>query len=197
MNEWPWVVVPALLVALAVRVDARVVGPYFALSSIIAGTEGITARMWYEQSPLRQALVRRFVYPAVAGFLLGWTDLATMDIISVGFLAAGLLLWPTVFHGLPWFVPRHSWHLPALYATFTLAFSALAGAGLTFYRLLIELSGGNVRDWFLDQFLATAIFWAVALIAAALFRAVFTRTRDEAIRREGMAAGSYDGIERD
>lgn len=195
MADWPWVVVPAIVVALTVRVDARMVGPYFAISSVIGGTEGITARMWYEEGPLRQALIRRFVYPGVAGFLLGWTGLSTTDIVSVGLLAAGLLFWPTVFHGLPWFVPRRTWHLPALYVSFAFAFSALAGVGLTLQRLLAELSDGNIRDWFLDQFLATVIFWVIALIAAAFFRKAFARTRDEAMRREDTGTGSQDGFE--
>lgn len=195
MIDWPWVVVPAVVVALTVRVDARVVGPYFALSGVISGSEGITARMWYEEGPLRQALARRFLYPCIAGFLLGWSGLATTDVVSVGLLAAGLLLWPMVFHGLPWFVPRRTWHLPALYTSFAVAFGALAGVGLSVQRLVVEFSDGDLRDWFLEQFLATAIFWVLALIGIALFRAAFARTRNEAMRRESKGAESSDGLD--
>ncbi|MFC7362486.1 hypothetical protein [Nocardioides astragali] len=163
-------------------------GPYFALSSVISGTEGISARYWYEEGPLRRAFVRRFLYPGIAGFVLGWTHLSKVDVIAVGPLAAGLLLWPMVFVGLPWYVPRHSWHLPTLYASFVVAYGASCGIGLAVQRLVVDFADGNVAGWLAEQLVFTLIFSVVAAVSVAVFRAAFASTT--AVTRNREAAGS-------
>lgn len=106
MASWPWVVLPALLCALVVRLDAKLIGPYFSIGSILGATEGVFAWQWYEDNKLRNAFFRRMLYPVLLGFCLGWTSLTQLDLASVGALTALLLLWPLVFHGIEWPVPR-------------------------------------------------------------------------------------------
>lgn len=56
MGTWLIVVAPAFVVALLIRYDARYAGPYFPLSALIAGYEGLLA--FVDDKHRRAALLR-------------------------------------------------------------------------------------------------------------------------------------------
>lgn len=188
MAGWAWVVVPAVLTALVIRIDAKLVGPYFALSSVISATEGLDGKYWYEERPLRMALIRRFVYPVLLGFALAWTHVGAVDTVAAGLLTAGLLLWPAVMNGLPWEVARRAWQLPALYLSLLVSFGALALGGRTLYGLLVYAADGDIRQWVVDEFVGTLITWIVVLIAVPAFRTTFLLVRSDSERRRAIGA---------
>ena len=177
-----------MIVALVTRLDAKVVGPYFALSSVIAASEGIGSRFWYTDSQRRLALARRFAYPCLAGFFLAWTKEAATDIAATGALSAGLLVWPVIFGGLPWYVPRRSWHLLALYSTFIVGCGLASLSGLALQRLVLRFAEGDVSGWLAEQMVSTILLWLNTIVVVLLFRLVFRRTNEEAERRERQGA---------
>jgi hypothetical protein len=192
--SWALVLLPAMATALVVRWDAKLIGPYFALSALISAMPGLDARYWYDEGPFRRAIQRRCLYPVILGSLLAWlTDLAMTDVAVTGLLAGVLLLWPIIFQGLPWNVPTKSWHLPVLYASFLVAFASLAVGGALLYVLLVRVSDGDVADWLTSEALSLAIVWAVALLSGSVFRAAFRRTREEAFRREELGGEWVSG----
>lgn len=197
MSSWPLVLVPAACVALTVRLDAKLIGPYFALSDfLIGGTADVSARHWYEQRTLRRAFVRRFLYPIAGGFVLGWLSLSMSDILSVGLLAALLLLWPMLFHGLPWYVPRHSWHLPVLYISFVVAYGAAALAGWSIQGFVMQVSAGDISGWLSEQAVGAGILWVVTGVGADVHRRTFRRASEVALRREQRGAeGDVDATD--
>lgn len=189
MTEWPVVLFPAVIVALVTRLDAKIVGPYFALSAVIAGSEGVGSRFWYSDGQRRLALARRFAYPFLAGFLLAFVKVtAFIDVAAVGALSAGLLIWPVIFGGLPWYVPRRSWHLPALYTTFIVGCGLASLSGLAAQRLVVSFASGDVAEWLAEQLLSSLLLWVGASVAVLLFRSIFRQTNDEAERRERQGA---------
>lgn len=188
MADWTVILVPAVLVALVTRVDAKVVGPYFALSSVIAASEGVGSRYWYTDSQRRLALARRFAYPCLAGFLLAWTEEAPTNIAAMGAISAGLLIWTVIFAGLPWYVPRRSWHLPALYSTFILGCGLASLAGLCLQRLVLRFAEGDVVGWLAEQMVSTILLWLCTIVVVLVFRLILRRTNEEAQRRERQGA---------
>jgi len=187
MSSWPVVVIPAIITALVVRLDAKLIGPYFALSSLIGGTEGIWADCDYNNPALRKALIRRFLYPALLGFALAWFEPSTADLAATGALAAGLLIWPLVFQGLPMNVSRRDWELPILYLSFFFAFPLLAICGASLKKLLVALSNGDVPHWLLEQALSLLIYSVLALMFSGLYSAMFRRVRTNVNRRGELA----------
>ena len=173
MPEWIWVVIPAFVLALFIRADSKFVGPYFAASSIIAGTEGFEAGWWYNRRSLRLAFLRRLVYAIVMGFLLAaLSPLAPWEISFVGFLGALLLVWPVVFHGYPRLVSRRDWEVPVLYVGMSLLFASLALAGAWLWALIDDRSGGDGWGWIFDQVVGSVVLWMVVLVLGAAFVAV-------------------------
>ncbi len=190
MSPWPDLVVPAVAVALLVRVDARFVGPYFALSELVAGSEGLAALAFYRRKTLRAAIIRRFLYPLLLGFLLPLAlEMPLTDVAWCGALAAGLLLWPVLFHGLPIGVSRRDWEVPALYLSFVGAYASLAATGALLFELAEYAARGDLRRWAAEQFigwLATAI---IGLFLVSVYRGAFGRLRSKS---EGRMDDAFD-----
>lgn len=93
-----WVVM-AILVALAIRLDGKVGGAYFAYSEIVFGYPELLVT--YTAKPLWQGLLRRSLYPAFGGLVLGFLGRGVSESAAMGTLALFLLIWPAFLHGLP------------------------------------------------------------------------------------------------
>ncbi len=191
---WLTFLLPAMATAIVVRWDAVKIGPYFALSDLISAMPPTQARMFYEDTVLRRALYRRFVYPFLLGVVLGGTtDMAMTDVTAVGVVTALLLVWPVVFQGLPWYVPTRTWHLPALYVSFLIAYGALTLSGALVSSLFLRVTRGEIVDWVTNELLANGIVWLVGLFAVSVFGAARRRTNDEANRRHELGGEKLSG----
>lgn len=188
MSPWPTVLLPAIVTALLVRFDAKVIGPYFALSALIAASESVD-RDFYRSGTMRNALARRLLYAAALGvFLFVVLDMPLWEVAATGALTAGLLLWPLVFHGLPYGVSRRDAELPVLYISFVAAYAGLAVAGALLVQLLTYVADGDLRRWFADQFLGSFSAWVVTLLVVGMYRVMVRRLRGKAREREDVAS---------
>lgn len=187
MTSWPVVLLPATFTAMVIRLDAKFVGPYFALSSLISATEGPDARDFYTDPARRRALIRRFLYPVILGFILGWFVTSSVDIAAAGAVTAGLLIWPVLFHGLPLGVSRRDWEIPVLYLSFSVSFALLAIGGSRLKVLLVAFSNGDVAGWLARQALSATLFWVLAIMGAGVFRLMFNRIETKTVRRGEIA----------
>ena len=187
MSAWPVVVLPAIITALVIRFDAKFIGPYFALSSLIGGTEGLWCDDMYTDPARRNALIRRFLYPVLLGFALAWFAPSPADAGTAGAITAGLLIWPIVFHGLPLSVSRRDWELPVLYLSFFFAFSLLAIGGSSLKGLLVAFSKGDIPRWLAEQALSLVMFWVLAIMCAGIYRGMFNRVKTNVNRRGELA----------
>jgi hypothetical protein len=125
---WYELLVPAVLTALAIRLDSVLIGPYWAFAELVAGMGSIDAEWWYEQRTLRFGVVRRLLYVVAMGAALSALDeeLRSVDLGIVGVTTAALLLWPIIFHGLPHGVFKSDWQLLPTYGGLVIAFGSLA-----------------------------------------------------------------------
>lgn len=175
MISWPFVVIPAVVTALVVNLDARFIGPYFSLSSLIMATEGPEARFMYGDPTRRAALIRRFLYPVIMGIALSWFVSSAVGVGAAGGLAAGLLIWPVIFHGFPVGISRRSWEVPVLYLSFSISFIVLSILGLKLKSLLTAFSNGHELRWIEGQALSSFLFWMGAMILTGIYRSMFRR----------------------
>lgn len=123
---WYEFAVPALVVALLVRLDAIAIGPYWSWIEMLSelGDDRGSGRQ------RRAAFARRIALPGIVGFVLiaFWPGNYTpFDTAWVGAAGAGLLLWPLLFHGPPWGVSTS--RLSVLYSSLAIAFSACGWFG--------------------------------------------------------------------
>lgn len=195
MAAWPYVVVPVILTALVIRLDAVLVGPYFSFPNLIYGWEGLDGPHWYRRETLRWAVARRFAYPAMLGVGLALFELTVIDSAWAGVLTAGLLLWPALFHGLPYGVARRDWQVPALYLLVVLIFGALAASGWYFVEMLRTAAGDRELTDYLFELLREWFVTAVgASIMIAFFRGTFLSLRQKVWRRQGLGLElDFDG----
>jgi hypothetical protein len=189
--EWTWVLIPAVVAALAIRVDAKLIGPYFSFPSLVYGWEGLDGENWYEDDTRRWAVTRRLFYPFLLGVVLALSGLQIVDIGAAGFITAGLLLWPAVFHGLPYGVSKRDWEVPVLYALIFVLFTALAAAGWYLVQVVESAATGGV--W---SYMAILIRdWLVTLLIvgflAAFFKGAFLSLRRKKQAREALGQ-EYD-----
>lgn len=187
MSAWPVVVLPAIITAIVIRFDAKIIGPYFALSSLVSGTEGLWANDFYTDPARRRALIRRFLYPVILGFSLAWFVPSTVDVAGAGGITAGLLIWPILFHGMPVGVSRRDWEVPVLYASFLIAFPLLAMGGSSLKGLLMAFSNGDAPHWLAEQALWSILRWILGIMFGALYGWMFTRVKAKTIRRGEVA----------
>lgn len=130
---WYEFLIPSVTMALLVRWFAVLVTPYWAWIELFPPNGA-------DESPgvrrqRRRAMVLRLGTPAAVAFVCSglWPqrfDAASMALVGLG--AAGLLLWPMMFTGLPLGVLKSDWALLPLYGGLmaSLAVSAWTGAHL-------------------------------------------------------------------
>lgn len=139
MEVTPWLSIGlAVLVALIVRADARVVGPYFAFYELVPGL-GLTEAIFRgEERPLRLAVLRRFGYGFLLGLVLAYgLDASFLDSTLAGGAIGVLLVWPITFHGFPaWVAPPRT--LVMLYLSVVITFAAMGALGYLFVVIVAE-----------------------------------------------------------
>lgn len=191
MESWTWVVGPAVATALLVRLDAILIGPYFSFPQLIYGWEGVEGRHWYKRSTRRYAAVRRFAYPFILGIILASAGRDLADTAASGFLAMGLLLWPAVFHGLPYGVSRRDWQVPAVYASILLAYTGLASAGWHTVSLVVSAGDGDIGRYIAEQARDTLLVFAATTLLSAFFKGSFSSLQER--QQERASSGpEYD-----
>lgn len=161
MTGWAWMILPAMATALLVRGQALITKPYFALSDLFASGPHVQE---YTPLPHPTALLSRFVWPLVLGFVLSWAPMTLWEIALCGLLSGVLVLWPLAFHGFPWGVTRRKWHLIVLYLGFLAAYAAVSALGATVQTLLMYLSSGDIKKWAADQLASALIAFILSLI---------------------------------
>jgi hypothetical protein len=194
VGSWVAVLLPAVAVALVVRLDARMVGPYFALSELVPGYSGLDAHFFYVARKLNLALVRRFAYPAITAAILGAFGYPLVDALAAVGVGACLLLWPVVFHGLPRGVSRRDWEVPAIYGLMLVGFLGAGASGYYAVDWMRFLGDGSARD-FLVQSGGEALFWfLVGVLATAFMRPVSERLGEKKeVRADQAAKLGYEG----
>jgi hypothetical protein len=168
MGNWLVVVVPAFLAALLIRFDARYTGPYFPLSALVVGSEGLLA--FIDDKQRRAALFRRFAYPIVMGYVLSDFNASIWDSTVAGLLVAVLLLWPMVFHGVDASIIDRGWRLVLLYSSFTVLFAAFSSVGHILSSLVATYRSGGTVAYLLSQLPFVIIWPLVTAICLASFR---------------------------
>jgi hypothetical protein len=159
---WPLVVAPAAIIALAVRLDAKLLGPYFALSELIPGFGN---DLMVGDRVTRAAMIRRLFYPLIVGAAASFFGVFGLSLASVGFIGAGLLLWPIIFQGLPYGVSRYSKTLPILYVSFLISYAGLSLAGGYIVDVMRQAEGGDLAKYVAENFRD----WAITGLVVAVF----------------------------
>jgi hypothetical protein len=178
-------VLPAVLTALAIRADAVLIGPYWTFTAIVPGLEGVDADMWYERPALRNAIIRRYAYVALASAAMSalFAEWGTWHAGVLGGAIAGLLLWPIVFHGLPYGVLRRDWQLAPLYLGVVLSFLSAAIVGELMWGYVDAQANGDPVRWLRDHALE-GLFWAaMTLMGTAFFRGALGSLRTKSRAR--------------
>lgn len=175
MMTWYEVLVPAAIIALGARLEANLLGPYWSWVELlpdISDENNHTARQ------RRSALARRIAIPGIAAFLLAilWPGhYDSWDGALIGAIGAGLIIWPLVFHGIPWGLSIGRSVL--LYGSFVGAYSVSGYLGAHIAAYTTERGGVGA---FLEENLLSMIFSSVLLV---FLSAVFDRTSTTVSRR--------------
>ncbi len=168
--EWYWVVGPAAGAAIAIRLDALWIGPYWSFTEVVAGIGGVDARYWYPDRRLRWGMVRRAFYAALMGGTVTLARPATSpkDVVILGAVLVGLLLWPILFHGLPLAIFRSDWQLVPTYGGIVAFFlgSTLFGYWATQYAR--EQGDGSAWSYVADHALE-GMFWIALTVVGGAF----------------------------
>lgn len=175
MGTWLVIVVPAFIAALLIRYDAKYAGPYFPLSALIAGYEGLLA--FVDDKERRAALFRRFGYPFVMGYILDDFQTSIIDAAAAGLLTAILLLWPMVFHGIDPSIKSRGKSLFALYASFVIAMTSLSSIGHILSTTTKSLVSNNFMNLFLSNLPITIALALIFSLSIATFRFFAKRVR--------------------
>jgi len=124
---WYQFIAPAILIALVVRTEAKLIGPYWSWLELIPLVDDEDSAAAKKR---RGAILRRLTIPGLATFILGisWSDeYSFVNAVIVAVAGAGLLLWPFMFSPLPWGVSTA--RLAAIYSTLVVGFGATGWIG--------------------------------------------------------------------
>lgn len=171
--NWQQALLPAVVVALAVRAEALLLGPYWAWIELLPalGDDDGT------RSERRRAMARRVAIPGIASFAACSIWPATYsegDAMTIAGLAAGLLLWPAVVHGLPFNVMARNSEVAILWGSLVAAFVSSALLGASAARWIIE-DYRNVAGFLRQQALELIFASVVVLFAAGTWSKVASR----------------------
>lgn len=174
---WYEFITPAVLLALVVRAEAKLIGPYWSWLELIPfnATEGPgTAKQ------RRASLLRRLAIPGITTFVLGmtWSDqYSFVDAVIVAVSGAGLLLWPLFFGHLPWRV--RGGRLAAIYLALAVGFGSTGWLG----RYIAEFfrTEQSIGSFLKENLITSIVFTVLGLFAAGIFDSVSSR----ASRRDG------------
>jgi hypothetical protein len=184
----PWYVLlaPPVVGALAIRFDAVFIGPYWTFMEVLPGMGSVDADQWYERPTLRFAIARRYLYGIGVGVIaaIWYSDLGIDGAAVVGLVLAGLLLWPIVFHGLPFGILRRDWQLIPLYLSVIASFVAASVVGDLTVSYVRAQSAGDALGWFRDHLLETVFWGGLGFAANAVFGGSMRSLREKKRQRE-------------
>ena len=125
---WYEAFLPAVVIALLVRGEALLIGPYWAWIELLPnlGEDADTRKL------RRWSIVRRVAVPGISAFgmINLWRQVySESEVVLVAVIAVGLLLWPIVVHGLPLGVMARDWELLVIYGALIASFAASAWIG--------------------------------------------------------------------
>lgn len=175
--NWYQFVLPAITIALLVRLEAIFVGPYWSWLEMLDDINSST-----NDRVRRNAFLRRVAIPGVVGFVVVAvfpTTYSRVDAATFSLGAAGLLLWPLAFYGLPGQV--RGWRLFTIYASFVCAVCASGWLGA--YFALFARTNGSIAE-FLQENLISMVMGGVLVL---FFTGVATRVSAVASRRSASA----------
>jgi hypothetical protein len=174
---WYEFIAPSVFLALVVRTEAKLIGPYWAWLELVPiySTEGPDAA-----KRRRASLLRRLAIPGIITFVLGmaWSDeYSFADCVIVAVSGAGLLLWPLVFGHLPWGVSGR--RLVAIYLALVVGFGATGWIG----RYIAEFfrTEQSIGSFLKENLIASIVFTVSGLFAAGIFDSVSSRE----VKRDG------------
>jgi hypothetical protein len=194
---WYEFLVPVVLANLLIRLDSVALDPYWAYSDVLAHIRGVDSDLWNPPERMRRAVFRRYLYLVLVGVGLTVYDgeMSAFDMGVVGAGTAGLLLWPMLYHGLPYGISRSDWEFWMLYGFGVVGgFGASAVFGHYATTFVYDESNGDVVRWARDEIMKPVIWFVIVSAFAALYFGVAGSLRRRAHRRveasgEGDSAG--------
>jgi hypothetical protein len=168
---WYEFILPAVFIALVVRMEAKLIGPYWSWLELIplVGDEGSpTARK------RRGALLRRLAIPGLTTFILGtsWSDeYSFLDAVIVALSGAGLLLWPFIFAPLPYGVSTR--RLAAIYSALLVGFGATGWIGR--YIAEFALTDDGIGKFLQENLISLIVGGVITAFAVGIFDSASSR----------------------
>lgn len=190
---WYELLIPAAVTALLIRLDGFLIGPYWALSEVVAGMGGLEEQYWYERRRISWALIRRFAYPLLLAALLATIqpDHGAMEGALYGAATAGLLLWPILFAGLPLGVLPRDWLLIPLYTGFFMGFTGAGALGAQLVNTARTLADGGLREYLGEHLFGWLLTLLMTVVGGAFFYGAKERLADRKRKREEIG---YEAI---
>ncbi len=173
---------PALLLVALIRIDAKVVGPYFSTGELLPSFGGIDSYSFHTKKTLRFALIRRLAYPVILGVVYSFVSSNPALALFGGLMTGFLLVWPA------WIAPNPPAGVStrdALYHIFYLLVLLSAGAltliGFYFVQAISYLSDGDPLRYLADNlfvFLATlALSWVLPAYTIGVSKSLSEKAR--------------------
>lgn len=162
---WAMILGPAILVAAALKLDNRYLGPYFAVVDVVFNDFG-TGYHWHDKEII-WSLLRRVGYIIAAGAILNGCSYKLSDALGVFLVAGFLLIWPAFGHPLPVKARKSDWQILFVWGSYIASIVFFGLFGSTFFSLIRSITGQEpwkfIRDnllWTIVCFVAGAIFTA-------------------------------------
>lgn len=152
--SWWLVLGPATLLAAAIILDNRYLGPYFAVLDVVFNDFG-TGYKWSDREILL-SLARRYFYTVFLGVVLRVFNYGTWDIGGVFLVAGFLLIWPAFGRGIPVYARTSDWQVLltwALYVGSLVSFGLFGSHLFALIKLITNKSPFQfIRDACVDSF---------------------------------------------
>lgn len=177
------ILISAILVAVVIRADAVMLGPYFATSELIPGFPGFHAGLLTQRASLRWAVARRFLYPFLCGAALSLLGMSLSTIGITGGFAGFLLIWPAFFKAPPWGVSRRDWRYTVLNVSLIVGFTGLAMLGEIFVSLLGRFSEGDIWKYLADQAFSITFGGLATILGSAFVKGTYSSLQERAEQR--------------
>lgn len=187
LAPWPLVIIPAAVIAIAVRLDAKLLGPYFALSELVPG---FGSDLMVSDKTTRHAMIRRLVYPFLVGAGISVFGVSGLSLAAVGLLGAALLLWPIIFHGLPYGISKRSRLLWVLYFSLLVSYGGLSLLGGFVIELMREAGDGDIGKYVSENFRD----WVITALVVTIFTAWGTGARNALTRQSLKGSEEWDEV---
>lgn len=183
--------IPGVLLALLVRLDAKLIGPYFALSELVPGFPGFDAPLWTQRGALRFAVARRALYPFLLGCIFGLSGLSLHVAGVAGGMAAFLLLWPGFFMPRPWGVRQFEWRLILLHVSMVAAFAGFSALGVVVIGTMEALGDGDILKYIGENLFNWILTLVVTIASTAFTKGLFLSMKE---RSEDRRRQSYNPV---